>query len=116
MASTVTSEAIFIQSIIFTHKNCDVTSCEIPSAFLQAIIPDFLLMRLDSILAELMVKVTPNLYCKYIMANAKGKKILYVQLEKAVYGMMKVLYFLIASLLLTLLLLVLLSNHTILVC
>jgi len=36
-----------------------------------------------------MVKITPNLYRKYVTTNAKGKPVLYVQLEKAVYGMMK---------------------------
>ena len=46
-------------------------------------------LRLDGILAELMVKVAPNLYHKYVTTNAKGKPVLYVQLEKAVYGMMK---------------------------
>ena len=36
-----------------------------------------------------MVQVAPALYCKYVTTNAKGKAVLYVQLEKAVYGMMK---------------------------
>ncbi len=46
-------------------------------------------MRLDGILAELMVKVEPSLYRKFVTTNAKGKSVLYVKLEKAVYGMMK---------------------------
>ena len=46
-------------------------------------------LMLDGILAELMVKVEPSLYRKYITTNAKGKPIFYVQVEKAVYGMMK---------------------------
>ena len=46
-------------------------------------------MRLDGILAELMVTIAPNIYRKYITTNAKGKPVLYVQLEKALYGMMK---------------------------
>ena len=47
-------------------------------------------MHLDGILAELMVSITPNIYHKYITTNAKGKPVLYVQLEKAfLYGMMK---------------------------
>ena len=46
-------------------------------------------MRLDGILAELMVKVAPKIYRKFITINTKGKPVLYVQLEKAVYGMMK---------------------------
>ncbi len=46
-------------------------------------------MHLDGILAELMVTVAPNIYCKYITTNAKGKPVLNVQLEKALCGMMK---------------------------
>jgi len=88
-APTVTSEAIFIQGTIFAHENRDVATCNIPGAFLQADNPDYFLMRLDGILAELMVQVAPSLYRKYVTSNAKGKPILYVQLEKAVYGMMK---------------------------
>ena len=88
-APTVTSEAIFIQSTINANENRDVATCGIPGAFLQAENPDFVLMRLDGILAELMVKVAPTLYRKFVTTNAKGKSVLYVQLEKAVYGMMK---------------------------
>jgi hypothetical protein len=57
--------------------------------FLQADNPDFVLMCFDGIHAELMAKVAPKLYCKYTTTNAKGKPVLYVQLEKAPYGMMK---------------------------
>ena len=59
--------------------------CDIPGAFLQADNPDYVLMRLDGILAELVVQVAPALYRKYVTTNAKGKAVLYVQLEKAVY-------------------------------
>jgi hypothetical protein len=90
MAPTVTSEAIFIQATVYAHENRDVATCDmIPGAFLQADNPDYVLMRLDGILAELMVKVAPSLYRKYVTTNAKGISVLYVKLEKAVYGMMK---------------------------
>ncbi len=85
-------DAIFIHSTIFTHEGRDVATCDIPSAFLQADNLDYVLMRLDGILAELMVTIAPNIYRKYITTNAKGKPVLYVlyvQLEKALYGMMK---------------------------
>jgi hypothetical protein len=88
-APTVTSEAIFIQSTIYARGNRDVATCDIHGAFLQANNPDLVLMRLDGILAELMVRVSPKIYHKFITINAKGKSVLYVQLEKAVYGMMK---------------------------
>jgi hypothetical protein len=88
-APTVTTEAIFIQSTIFAHEHRDVATCDIRGAFLHADNPDYVLMRLDGILAELMVKVAPNIYRKHVTTNSKGKPVLYNQLEKAVYGMMK---------------------------
>jgi hypothetical protein len=36
-----------------------------------------------------MVQVDPKLYRKFITTNTTGKPVLYVELEKAVYGMMK---------------------------
>jgi hypothetical protein len=63
-APTVTSEAIFVQATIYAHENRDTARCDIPGAFLQADNPDYVLMRLDGILAELMVKVDPKLYRK----------------------------------------------------
>jgi hypothetical protein len=86
---TVTTDAIFIQSTIFAHEHRDVATCDIPGAFLHADNPDYVLMRLDGILAELMVKVAPTIYRKFVTQNSKGKPVLYVQVEKAVYGMMK---------------------------
>jgi hypothetical protein len=57
-ALTVTSEAIFIQGTIFAHEGRDFAMCDIPGAFHQADNPDYVLMRLDGILAELMVQVS----------------------------------------------------------
>jgi hypothetical protein len=88
-APMVSPDAIFVQATIYAHEHRDVATCDIPGAFLQADNPDYVLMRLDGILAELMVQVDPKLYQKYVTTNAKGKPVLYVQLEKAVYGMMK---------------------------
>ncbi len=51
-APTVTTEAIFIQNTIFAHEQCNVATCNIPGAFLQADNPDYVLMRLDSILPK----------------------------------------------------------------
>jgi hypothetical protein len=88
-APTVSADAILLQGTIFAHEHRDVATCNIPGAFLQADNPDYVLMCLDSILTELMVSIAPNIYPKYITVNAKGKPVLYVQLEKALFGMMK---------------------------
>ncbi len=72
---TVTSEAIFIQSTIFAHERRDVATCNIPGVFLQVDNPDYVLMHLGNIHAELMVKVAPSLHCKYVTTNTKGKPV-----------------------------------------
>jgi hypothetical protein len=46
-------------------------------------------MRLRGKLAELMVKVAPKIYFKYVIINRKGEKVLYVRLLNALYGIMK---------------------------
>ena len=43
-------------------------------------------MVLDGPLAEMMVKVSPETYEKYLHTTKKGKKLLYVKLNKALYG------------------------------
>jgi hypothetical protein len=50
----------------------------LPGAFLQVDNPDYVLMRLVGILAELMVQVAPALYRNYVTTNTKGKAVLYV--------------------------------------
>jgi hypothetical protein len=45
-------------------------------------------MKMNGSCAELMVKTDPKIYRKYIRIE-KGVQILYLQLQKALYGMMK---------------------------
>ena len=40
-------------------------------------------------LAELMVMVNPNLYRKYVTYNSKGNSMLYVETNKALYGLLQ---------------------------
>ena len=88
-APTFTAEAIFILGTIFAHNRLDIATRDIPGAFLQVDDPDYILMCLNGILAELMVKIVSKLYCKHVTTNAKGKPVVYAQLKKAVYMMME---------------------------
>ena len=46
-------------------------------------------MVLRGELAELLVKVAPDIYRKYVTKDRKGKAVLYVRLQKALYGLMR---------------------------
>jgi hypothetical protein len=61
---------------------------DIPGAFLHANNEDYAIMKMVSTLAELMVKTNPKLYRQYVILE-KGKSVLYLRLQKALYGMMK---------------------------
>ena len=65
---------------------------DIPNAFVQTRLEDNkdkAIMRLRSKPAELMVKVAPEIYTKYVNINKKGKTVLYVCLLNTLYGIMK---------------------------
>jgi hypothetical protein len=63
----------------------DVATADIPGAFMQTDMEDTVHMMLEGPMAELLVKIDPKLYQKYLMVK-NGKPIVYVQLKKALYG------------------------------
>ncbi len=75
--------------MINAHKEHDVACFDIPGAFLHVDSDKDITMILKGRLAELMVKVAPNLYRKYISMDAKGSAILYVKMQKAIYGLLR---------------------------
>jgi hypothetical protein len=86
---TVATESVFITTVIDANEGCDVACFDIPGAFLHADSDDDITMVLKGRLAELMVQVAPNLYWKYITVDRKGTAILYVKMQKALYGLLR---------------------------
>jgi hypothetical protein len=86
---TVATELVFITAVIDAHEGHNVACFDIPGAFLHADINKDITMVLKGRLAELMVQVAPNLYRKYITVDRKGTAILYVKMQKALYGLLR---------------------------
>jgi len=86
---TVSTDSLFITAAINAHKERDIATADLPGAFLHADNKDFTIICLGGILAELMVKTAPNIYRKYITTDQKGRPLLYLQAQKAIYGMLK---------------------------
>jgi hypothetical protein len=59
---------------------------DIPDAFMHANMDELVHMRLSGPMAELLVRVDPAKYRKYIVKDKKGNDTLYVELTKALYG------------------------------
>ncbi len=73
---TVATDSILISATIDAHKGRDVTTINIPGAFLNAYNDKETIMLLKGRLAKLMVQVNPQLYCKYIIHNSKNQPLL----------------------------------------
>jgi hypothetical protein len=66
----------------------DVATLDIPGAFMQADIDEVVHVKFEGEIAEMLVKMDPKMYRKYVK-NEKGKTVLYVELLKALYGTMR---------------------------
>ena len=82
---TVAIESVMISCTIDAKENRDVGIVDIPGAFMQADMEDVVHMKLEGKMAELMVRIDPKLYRKYVQIE-KGREVLYVELKKALYG------------------------------
>jgi len=82
---TVRTESLLLSCVIDAKERRHVMMCDVPGAFMQADIDELVHVRLVGPLAELLAKVDPKLYRKYI-ATEGGKPVLYVELRKALYG------------------------------
>ena len=71
---TVATDFALMAAVIKAKENCDIAVVDIPGAFLQVDIDEDVWMALDGTFAELMCKISPKIYSKYVTTNKKGKK------------------------------------------
>jgi hypothetical protein len=79
---------VFVTAAIDAKENREVVTIIIPGAFLHVTNKGYVVMRMNRTPAKLMAKTDPKLYQKYL-TNENEKKVLYLRLQKALYGMMK---------------------------
>ncbi len=61
---------------------------DLPGAFLNTVTDELVFMVLKGDLCELMVRVNPKIYRRYVTKDSKGNPVMYVQLYKSVYGLL----------------------------
>jgi hypothetical protein len=66
-----------LSCVIDAKEGRDVATVNIPGAFTQADMDNIVHMKLEGKMAEILVKVDPKLYRKYVQVE-KGKQVLYV--------------------------------------
>jgi hypothetical protein len=90
---TVTTESIMLTTVIDAKEGRDVMTSDVPNAFIQTNLPEpkageeRIIMKITGVLVELLCELAPETYGKYVVYE-KGVRVLYVQVLKALYGML----------------------------
>ena len=81
---TVSTDALMLFIIIDAYEKRDVVTANVVGAYLNADMPDFTVMKPTGDAFHIMCRVNPKY--EEIVTMKKGKKVLYVQLLKVLYG------------------------------
>jgi hypothetical protein len=91
---TAALESIMITGVIEAKEERDVMTCDIPNTFIQALLPkkdpgeDRVVMKITGVLVHMLVDINPKLYGPAVVLENR-KKVLYVEVLKAIYGMLE---------------------------
>jgi hypothetical protein len=91
---TAALESILITGVIEAKEERDVMTCNIPNAFIQANLPkkepgeDRVVMKITGVLVDMLVNINPESYGSAVVLENR-KKVIYVEVLKAIYGMLE---------------------------
>jgi hypothetical protein len=94
VSPTAAIESIMITGVIKAKEERDVMTWDIPNVFIQAYLPkkepgeDRVVMKITGVLVNMLVNINPELYGPAIVLE-NCKKVLYVEVLKAMYGMLE---------------------------
>jgi hypothetical protein len=80
---------VLITATVDAFERREVVIVDVPGAYLTADMDEEVFMCLRGRLAELMVKTAREIYRKYIYVGSANKPVLYVKLQKALYGCLR---------------------------
>jgi hypothetical protein len=83
---TVSLKALFLTSVIDAKEGRDIATVDIPGAFLHSDIDELIHLQLNGAMADLLVRVNPDKYQKFIVKDRIDKSVIYMELKKALYG------------------------------
>jgi hypothetical protein len=82
---TVATEALILTCVIDATENHDVATCDVPGAFMQSDVKGKVVMKLEGVMAEVILKIDPKQHAKYV-EKENGKDVTCVILAKALCG------------------------------
>ena len=93
---TCMTESVMITATIDAHEKRDVMTSDVPNAFVQTGVPpekkkpgNRIVMKIKGHMVDLLLEIDRKRYAPFVVHDNKGKKILYVVMDKALYGMIQ---------------------------
>jgi hypothetical protein len=93
---TAALESIVLTAVIDAHEEPNVMTCDMPNAFIQALMPEVkdgderVMMKITGVLVDMLVELNPELYGPYVVYERNRRnKVLYVQVMRAIYGVLE---------------------------
>ena len=91
---TAALESIMLTAVIDAKEERNIMTCDIPNAFIQAEMPEIkngeerVMMKITGVLVDMLIEINSALYSPYVVYE-NGKKVLYVLVLRAIYGMLE---------------------------
>ena len=82
---TVSIEALMLTCVIDAKEQRNVAVVDLLGAFMQSDMEGEVIMKLEGVMVEVIVKIDPSKYEKYSVQE-NGKDVIYAILTKALYG------------------------------
>jgi len=83
---TVSTEGMFLSLAIDAKEKRHVAICDVEGAYLHSDMDEFVLMVVEGDMVDILVQANPARYERFVYTTKSGKKLLYVRLQKALYG------------------------------
>ncbi|CAJ1970257.1 unnamed protein product [Cylindrotheca closterium] len=90
---TALQEAITTTCVIDAHEGRDIMTLDVPNAFIQTYMPeskegeDRIYMKITGMMVQILIDMAPE-YRKYVVLE-NGKRVIYVRVLRAIYGMLQ---------------------------
>jgi hypothetical protein len=81
---TVASQSLPLTCIIDAIEGRDIVTVDLPGAFMKSDMEGGIYMKLEGVMAEVILKIDPKKYKKYVVQEG-GHDVIYVRLTKALY-------------------------------
>ena len=85
---TISTEAMFLMAVVDAWENQKVVVLDVPGAFMQVDMDELVHVGFEGEMVDKLLEIDQDLYASYV-TEEKGKKVMYVELLKALYGTLR---------------------------